>query len=123
METPVLGLSHLQLLVRDVPESVSWYRRALGLDVMSEHGDVVALRHPSAKFVMVISPGEPDQQRSPVDHIAFAVRDGAVLREWAQHLRGLGLEVPEVVDELGKPSLQLRDPDGNAVELVAPAGS
>ena len=58
---------------------------------------------------------------SPIDHLAFAVADGPTLEAWAAHLRELGLEVPAVVDELGKPSLQLRDPDGNAVELVAPA--
>jgi catechol-2,3-dioxygenase len=53
--------------------------------------------------------------------LAFAVADGPTLEAWAAHLRELGLNVPAVVDELGKPSLQLRDPDGNAVELVAPA--
>ena len=120
MESPVLGFSHLQLCVRDVRASVDWYCAALGMDVMSEHGDVVALRHRDARLVIVVSPGEPDVARSPIDHVAFAVADGPTLEAWAAHLRSRGLDVPEVVDELGKPSLQLRDPDGNAVELVAP---
>jgi hypothetical protein len=38
-------------------------------------------------------------------------------------LAGSGIAEGEVVDELGKPSLTLRDPDGNRVELVAPPGS
>ncbi|MEI7621920.1 MAG: VOC family protein [Actinomycetes bacterium] len=121
MESPVLGFSHLQLNVRDVRASVTWYCAALGMDVMSEHGDVVALRHRAARLVIVVSPGDPDVERSPIDHLAFAVADGRTLEAWAVHLRELGLDVPDVVDELGKPSLQLRDPDGNAVELVAPA--
>jgi catechol-2,3-dioxygenase len=121
MESPVLGFSHVQLCVRNVPESVEWYCTALGMEVMSEHGDVVALRHREARLVIVVSPGEPDVARSPIDHLAFAVADGPTLEAWAAHLRVCGLEVPEVIDELGKPSLQLRDPDGNAVELVAPA--
>ena len=120
MESPVLGFSHLQLCVRDVRASVDWYCTALGMDVMSEHGDVVALRHSDARLVIVVSPGEPDVAHSPIDHLAFAVADGPTLEAWASHLRERGLEVPAVVDELGKPSLQLRDPDGNAVELVAP---
>jgi len=120
MGSPVLGFSHLQLNVRDVRESVAWYCAALGMDVMSEHGDVVALRHREARLVIVVSPGEPDVVHSPIDHMAFAVADGPTLEAWASHLRELGLDVPAVVDELGKPSLQLRDPDGNEVELVAP---
>jgi catechol-2,3-dioxygenase len=121
MDSPVLGFSHLQLNVRDVRESVAWYCAALGMDVMSEHGDVVALRHREARLVIVVSPGDPDVDHSPIDHLAFAVADGPTLEAWASHLRERGLDVPAVVDELGKPSLQLRDPDGNAVELVAPA--
>jgi len=121
MDAPVTGFSHLQLRVRHVPTSVDWYCAALGMEVMSEHGDVVALRNRAARLVIVVSPGDPDVDRSPIDHLAFAVPDGAALEAWAAHLRGLGLTVPDVVDELGKPSLQLRDPDGNAVELVAPA--
>ncbi len=120
MESPVLGFSHLQLCVRDVRASVDWYCTALGMEVMSEHGDVVALRHRDARLVIVVSMGEPDVAHSPIDHLAFAVADGPTLEAWAAHLRTCGLDAPDVVDELGKPSLQLRDPDGNAVELVAP---
>lgn len=120
MKSPVLGFSHLQLCVRNVRSSVDWYCAALGMEVMSEHGDVVALRHREARLVIVVSLGEPDVAHSPIDHLAFAVADGPTLEAWASHLRKIGLTVPEIVDELGKPSLQLRDPDGNAVELVAP---
>lgn len=121
MDAPVTGFSHLQLRVRDVPASVDWYCAVLGMEVMSEHGEVVALRNRTARMVIVISPGDPDVDRSPVDHLAFAVLDGPTLEAWAERLRSRGLDVPPIVDELGKPSLQLRDPDGNAVELVAPA--
>ena len=57
----------------------------------------------------------------PLDHLAFAVPDGDTLRLWADHLTEVGIEHPGVVLELGKPSLQLVDPDGIYVELVAPA--
>ena len=121
MQSAVTGFSHLQLCVRDVPATVAWYRAVLGMEVMSEHGDVVALHNRDARLVIVVSPGDPDVDRSPIDHLAFAVPDGDALEAWAAHLRDRGLDVPDVIDELGKPSLQLRDPDGNAVELVAPA--
>ncbi|MBU3701009.1 MAG: VOC family protein [Acidimicrobiia bacterium] len=121
MDAPVTGFSHLQLRVRDVPACVDWYCAVLGMEVMSEHGDVVALRSRAARMVIVVSPGDPDVDRSPIDHVAFAVPDGPTLEAWAAELRTRGLDVPSIVDESGTPSLQLRDPDGNAVELVAPA--
>ncbi len=120
MESPVSGFSHVQLRVREVARSVQWYSTVLGMELMSEHGDIVALRQPDARFVIVVSPGEPQADRSPIDHLAFAVPDGPSLEAWRLHLRECGIDCPEVVDELGKPSLQLLDPDGNAVELVAP---
>lgn len=120
MDSPIVGFSHLQLNVANVEQSVAWYCDLLGMVVMAEHGDVVALRHPTAKFVIVVSQGESTQEHSPVDHLAFAVPNGELLNEWVVALRAKGFEIPDVVNELGKPSLQLRDPDGNAIELVAP---
>ena len=48
---------------------------------------------------------------------------GPTLEAWALELTAQGIGHPGVVDELGKPSLVLRDPDGNAIELVAPPGT
>ena len=54
-----------------------------------------------------------------LDHIAFGVSDGRALAEWAAHLAELGVAHDGIVLENGNPSLQLRDPDGIAIELVA----
>ena len=119
---PVTGFSHMQLNVADVARSVEWYRAVLGMDVMLERPEVTALQNRAARLVIVIGASDRiDVTASPVDHIAFAVPDGEVLQAWAEHLTAVGIDHPGIVDELGKPSLQLRDPDGNAVELVAPA--
>lgn len=128
MSAPVTGLSHLQLLVSDVAASARWYGRALGLVPFAEDLDVgyVALRQPDAKFVIVLTrhplPGGPPSESSGnrLDHVAFAVPDGGSLHAWAAHLRELGIEHDGVVLEGRHPSLQLRDPDGIAIELVAP---
>ena len=61
-----------------------------------------------------------DHDAGVLDHLAFAVPDGRALEAWAAHLREVGIDHPGVVSENGNPSLQLRDPDGTAVELVAP---
>jgi catechol-2,3-dioxygenase len=127
MDTPVLGFSHLQLRVSDVTASCAWYTTALGLEQLTAADDdsYVALQHRPSRVVIVLSkraeawPGEAPAE--PLDHLAFAVPDGDTLKVWADHLTEVGIEHPGVILELGKPSLQLRDPDGIAIELVAPA--
>ena len=82
----------------------------------------MALRHrPSGVAIVLSTRRGTDADESALDHLAFAVPDGATLQTWADHLTTAGIDHHGVVLELGKPSLQLRDPDGNAIELVAPA--
>jgi glyoxylase I family protein len=124
--SPVTGLSHVQLLVSDVRESEQWYSTVLGMDPYAADDAIgyVALRHPPSGVVVVLSTRhEAGGTDSALDHLAFAVPDGEVLREWADHLTEAGIAHDGIVLERGRPSLQLRDPDGNAIELVAPRGS
>jgi catechol-2,3-dioxygenase len=125
---PITGLSHVQLMVSDVGASARWYSTVLGLGPLSEDPDIgyVALRHRDAKVVVVLTKGRRpnDQSRESadesLDHLAFAVPDGDLLCLWAEHLSEVGIVHDGVVHENGHPSLQLRDPDGIAIELVAP---
>jgi glyoxylase I family protein len=126
---PFTGLSHVQLLVTDVEASAAWYRAALGLDDFVEDLSVgyIALRHRPSKVVIVLTsriPGDAPGQaggQGPLDHLAFAVADGTALAAWADHLGAVGIVHQGIVSEDGRPSLALRDPDGTAIELVAPA--
>jgi glyoxylase I family protein len=106
---PITGLSHVQLVVSDVAVSARWYRDALGLQPVAEDPDIgyVALRHRGARLVVVLTR-------------AFALPDGDSLDAWAEHLSEIGIDHAGIVVEDGHPSLQLRDPDGVAIELVAP---
>jgi catechol-2,3-dioxygenase len=118
------GFSHVQLLVSDVRTSERWYATVLGLERFAADDGVgyVAMRHKPSAVVVVLSTRSDGQcTESALDHLAFAVPDGESLHAWAAHLADAGIDHSGVVLELGKPSLQLRDPDGNAIELVAPA--
>lgn len=108
--------------VRDLATSRAWFETVLGMESFVELDDTVALKHAPTRMVLVLSQREIDPHSlSPLDHLAFAVPDGETLEAWAQELTVRGIAHDGVVLELGKPSLQLRDPDGNAIELVAPA--
>jgi catechol-2,3-dioxygenase len=125
---PITGLSHVQLLVSDTAASAAWYRVALGLVSFAEDASIgyVALRHRGARMVVVLTEGRPHSSQGDgfsdqrVDHLAFAVPDAHSLEVWAEHLRSVGVAHDGVVLENGHRSLQLLDPDGLAIELVAP---
>ena len=123
---PITGLSHVQLFVSDVVVSAQWYRAVLGLIPYVEDLDVgyIALKHRDAKLVVVLTSGlahgVDGVASQHLDHLAFAVRDADALAAWTEHLSELGIDHPGVVLEGSHPSLQLRDPDGVAIELVAP---
>ncbi len=131
---PLTGLSHVQLLVSDVGVSAEWYRVALGLEPYVDDLDngYVALRHRRARLIVVLTAGAAGAAGNAgaggaagaasgtLDHLAFAVPDEGALRAWADHLTAVGVDHAGVVLELGNPSLQFRDPDGIAIELVAP---
>lgn len=121
---PMTGLSHVQLRVSDVTASAKWYAVALGLEPFRADPGIgyVALRHRPSGVVVVLtaSPTTTMPDAGTLDHLAFAVPDATTLEAWADHLTALGIDHPGVVPEGGNPSLQLRDPDGTAVELVAP---
>ena len=122
---PITGMSHVQLLVSDVGASAQWYRAALGLVPFAEDLTIgyVALQHRDARIVVVLTEGltsRNDRAGEVLDHLAFAVRDADSLGAWAEHLSSIGVDHAGVVLENGHPSLQFRDPDGIAIELVAP---
>ena len=122
---PMTGLSHVQLRVTDETVSAEWYTAALGLQPFRADSAIgyVALRHPTTGVVFVLTTDVSVAWRAdggPLDHLAFAVADGATLEAWADHLTSVGIVHAGVVLEGGNPSLQLRDPDGTSVELVAP---
>jgi len=127
--SPVTGFSHIQLLVSDVAASERWYSLVLGLERLAaaDDGAYVALKNRHSRIVVVLSDQGPVNSgiacTARLDHIAFAVPDGARLETWATRLRAQGIDHSGVADELGKPSLTLTDPDGIHVELVAPPGS
>jgi glyoxylase I family protein len=125
--SPVTGFSHVQLRVYDVAASARWYADVLGLErlVADEAEGYVALHHPASRLVVVLSAASTsaEPETGHLDHLAFGVPDGPTLEAWADELTRRGIAHEGVVDELGKPSLSLVDPDGIHIELVAPPGT
>lgn len=127
------GLDHVVLRVRDPEESIAFYERVLGCAVerrIDELG-LVQLRAGASLIDLVgvdsalgrAGGDEPASTAPNVDHFALALDDfdrDAILAHLAKH----GLEAGEPATRYGAegfgPSVYIRDPDGNTVELKGP---
>ena len=132
----VLGIDHVVLRVADVERSLAFYCGVLGcqeerrIDALG----LIQLRAGRSliDLVDVASPlgragGEPPGKTGRnVDHVALRIEpfDPDAL---AAHLEAHGVEPGDVAQRYGAegngPSMYVRDPDGNVVELKGPPGS
>ena len=129
----VLGIDHVVLRVRDLERSLDFYARVLGVkeERRVEDAGLVQLRAGEQLIDLVPvdgplgragGPAPADQGRN-VDHFALRIEpfDESALRA---HLQSCGVEPGEIATRYGAegfgPSMYVRDPDGNVVELKGP---
>ncbi len=124
-----LGLRHLALWVRAdaFDATLRFYTEGLGLGVdwhpdpdniyLSSGGDNVALHR-------VVPPREVSHDRSPLDHLGFAMRTADEVRDWYAYLQPradtLGIELlcePKQHRD-GATSFYLRVPGGPQVQML-----
>jgi len=129
----VLGLDHVVLRVADLERARGFYEGVLGcreerrLDALG----LVQLRAGGSLVDLVDLAGPlgraggapPGPEGHNVDHVCLRIEpfDEPALRAW---LSAHGVEPGDVADRYGAdgtgPSLYVRDPDGNVVELKGP---
>ncbi|WP_354682763.1 VOC family protein [Cupriavidus necator] len=129
----LLGIDHLVLRSADVDALRRFYVDVLGCSVEREQTDLglTQLRAGNALIDLVSLDGPlgraggagPGAEGRNLDHFCLRIEpfDAGALRAWlAQH----GVQAGEVEQRFGAegkgPSLYIRDPDGNVVELKGP---
>jgi catechol 2,3-dioxygenase-like lactoylglutathione lyase family enzyme len=129
----IRGLDHVVLRVADVPRALRFYRDLLGCPVEREVAalglfqlragaqliDLVDVQGPLGR----LGGAAPGAEARNMDHFALSLArfDAAAIRA---ELAGAGVEPGDVAERYGAlgmgPSLYVRDPDGNVVELKGP---
>jgi catechol 2,3-dioxygenase-like lactoylglutathione lyase family enzyme len=129
----LLGLDHIVLCVLDVQKMMDFCIGVLGgtLDRIQEGSGLYQVRAGNALIDLVTIDGSagreggapPGAEGRNLDHFCLRVEpfDGPAI---AQYLKSHGVDVGTLRDRYGAdgsgPSLYLRDPEGNGVELKGP---
>ena len=126
MTHPVItGLDHVVLCVRDLGRAQEFYCTVLGCTVEVFQRKIGLLQLRAGDSLIDLVQGDEPQGRN-MDHFCLRVVpfDGGAIMA---HLRAHGVEPGEVVQRYGAegsgPSIYIRDPDGNVIELKGPATS
>jgi len=132
----ILGLDHVVLRVTDLDRARAFYCGVLGcrVEVFQKKIGLLQLRAGDSLIDLVPVDGvlgreggaPPGAEGRNMDHFCLRVRPfdaGAIMA----HLRDRGVDPGKVEQRYGAegmgPSIYLRDPDGNVVELKGPATS
>jgi catechol 2,3-dioxygenase-like lactoylglutathione lyase family enzyme len=131
---PIVGLDHVVLRVRDLERALGFYTGVLGLEVERElppEIGLVQLRAGSALIDLVPLDGAigrqggaaPGEGGRNMDHFCLQLEpfdESAVRALLERH----GIEAGPTAERYGAkgngPSIYIRDPDGNTVELKGP---
>lgn len=123
-------IDHVVLRVMNLEKMISWYETVLGCELERGPGDfrLAQLRAGSSLIDLVDTNSEfgrraglePDHNAPTMDHVCLQVQPWDT-HEIQAHLRSHGVEFGEVSERYGAagigPSLYLKDPEGNSIEL------
>ncbi len=123
MSFRIRNLDHVVLRVRDMEAAIAFYTGVLGCREERRLEDIGLVQLRAGASLIDLVPGEPDAAGANMDHFAVRIApfDEASLRAWLAE-RGVETEaaLPRYGAEGTGPSLYIRDPDGNTVELKGP---
>ncbi|HSZ55106.1 MAG TPA: VOC family protein [Tepidisphaeraceae bacterium] len=101
-----MRLDHVAICSADIDKSVEWYRKQFSATVMYQDKTWAFLQVGGNK-VALVTPG----QHPP--HLAFSVTE----EQLAEASQSTGIPIDKHRD--GTQGIYLKDPDGNAVELIS----
>jgi catechol 2,3-dioxygenase-like lactoylglutathione lyase family enzyme len=116
------GLTHVQLVVRDVHRSLAFYEAVFGMEVRFRDGDrMVFIGTPGRRDIITLNHSDDVERagaRGGVDHIGFRLLDKSRLDDAIATVVDAGGRVVERGEHApGHPFACVADPDGYVIEL------
>jgi glyoxylase I family protein len=126
----VVGIDHIVLRAVNTTALERFYLDALGLSFEKRQGELAQLRAGNALIDIVPADkagpasGTSSSGGANLDHLCLRIDPfdaAAITKHLAEHHVACGLEALRYGAEGEGPSIYLRDPEGNGVELKGPA--
>ena len=117
-----LRIGCVSLVVRDLSRTASFYREAIGLQVVEQEAGLVRLGAGGRAFLELLGhPGAlpDDPGAAGLFHTAFLLPSRTCLGRWLRHLAGLGVALDGASDHGVSEAVYLHDPEGNGIEVYA----
>ena len=115
------GLTHVQLVVRDVHRALEFYRRVFGMEVKAWDGDdMVFVGTPGRRDTLTLNQADPTRagRAGGVDHIGFRLLDRTQLDDAVRQVVDAGGRLLERgTHPSGQSFAYVADPDGYVIEL------
>ena len=134
-DTPMTGLHHVAINVRDLEKSVQWYGDVLGFAALfpydTDDFQRLIMRHASGVVVGLTRHNHADadaafsERRPGLDHLAFGVSSREELEGWVKRLDDAGVAHSGVKETpaTGSVLVAFRDPDNIQLELYVAQGA
>jgi catechol 2,3-dioxygenase len=108
------------LKARDLNRLVSFYRDAIGLDLLRSDGHEAVLGVGETGFLYIEHAPDAvgdDARTAGLYHTAFLMPTRADLARWLRHAGELGVQLTGASDHAVSEALYLDDPEGNGIEV------
>jgi len=121
---PALRIAAVQLAVSDLPRSVDFYARVLGLQLHSADDDIARLggadpEHPALELLALVDPVPAPAHSTGLFHVAWLHPSRAALAATVRRIAGAGWPIEGASDHGVSEALYLSDPDGLGIEIYA----
>jgi catechol 2,3-dioxygenase len=120
---PSLRIGSVRLAVADLPRSIEFYERVLGLPLVSRDNDGALLgvdrESPSLELTAIADPTPVSPHDTGLFHVAWLHPSRAALAETVQRIVREGWLIGGASDHGVSEALYLSDPDGLGIEIYA----
>ena len=126
MTPSLVGLSHLSLSVPDLAAAVDFWVGVFGFEPLNDDPRFQFLLHREARLAVILTDhggavtGQFDEANPGLGHLALAVGDTDILRQWQAELDKRKIVNSGLVESDAGHHLNLRGPDSLPIELFVP---
>lgn len=116
----IRGIDHIELIVRDVEEFVTFFQK-LGFELLmrtGHHGDAAEMKLPGENQPIFEIHQVGGEEVIGVNHIALKVDDAEAAHKDFEAKGVPFTRGPKYIDATGRTTVELRDPDGWRFQLV-----